>query len=557
MNVRLDTPANPTLADLRNPVDERIAAAPVPTSAVSTTAVRTATVPTASRPTEPGPVAAPAPAPTDQTHWLVPIAVAVVGMFLSVLDSSIIGIALPVIGKDFYVNNDDLSWVNTAFRVSEAMVVPATAWLASRLGLRRMYLIALVLFAAFSLLTSLAWDLNSLVAFRILQAIPGSMTPVVSLAIIFRLVPAAKRGLGLSLYGLGIVAAPGLAPLIGGLLVQNGAWRTVFYVDAPLALIGLAAAVRVLPQMPGSSGRRFDVLGWLTAGFGLSALTAAIAQGSRWGWTSYPVLMLATFGALSLALFVVIELEVEQPLLELRTFTRRPFLALTVLIDIMFTGVTAVLLFLPSFLARAQQLSPTDIGLFLLPQALLWMAMMPVAGLIYARFGSRWPAAIGMALTGLGTLGLAGITVDTPRPELIAWLVLRSFGLGLTVVPILAGGMSSLPPALINDGSALRTVAQRITAGMGLALLSAMQLNQQTQDYTDRIGLMQIDSNPDLTHLAHGGARTVLGLWRQVSLQAATDTYANAFVVAGTLSLVGALLAAWLLPTGNPTAGRR
>jgi hypothetical protein len=117
--------------------------------------------------------------------------------------------------------------------------------------------------------------------------------------------------------------------------------------------------------------------------------------------------------------------------------------------------------------------------------------------------------------------------------------------------------MSSLPPALINDGSALRTVAQRIAAGMGLALLSAMQLNQQTQDYTDRIGLMQIDSNPDLTHLAHGGARTVVGLWRQVSLQAATDTYANAFVVAGTLSLVGALLAAWLLPTGNPTAGRR
>ncbi|HEY9418049.1 MAG TPA: DHA2 family efflux MFS transporter permease subunit, partial [Pseudonocardia sp.] len=455
--------------------------------------------------------------PARQMHWLVPIAVAVVGMFLAVLDSSIIGIALPVIGKDFHVSNDDLGWVNTAFRVSEAMVVPATAWLASRLGLRRMYLTALALFAVFSLLTSLAWDLDSLIAFRVLQAIPGSMTPVVSLAIIFRLVPPAKRGLGLSLYGLGIVAAPGLAPLIGGLLVQNGAWRTIFYVDAPLALIGLLSALRVLPRMPGSSGRRFDLPGWLTAGFGLSALTVAFAQGSRWGWSSYPVLMLLTFGALSLALFMVIELEVEQPLLELRTFCRRPFLALTVLIDIMFTGITAVLLFLPAFLARGQHLSPTDIGLFLLPQALLWMAMMPVAGLIFARFGSRWPAVIGMTLTGVGTLGLAGITVDSPRPELMVWLVLRSFGLGLTVVPILAGGMSSLPPALVNDGSALRTLAQRITAGMGLTLLSAMQLHQQTQDYTDRIGLMQIDSNPDLTHLAHGGTRALAGLWQQVS----------------------------------------
>jgi hypothetical protein len=181
---------------------------------------------------------------------------------------------------------------------------------------------------------------------------------------------------------------------------------------------------------------------------------------------------------------------------------------------------------------------------------------MPVAGLIYARFGPRWPATIGFTLAGIGTLALAGLTVDAPRPELIAWLVLRSFGLGLTVVPILAGGMSSLPPALVNDGSAVRTVAQRITAGMGLTILSAMQLQQQTQDYTDRIGLTQFDSNPGLTHLSHGGDRILIGLWQQVSLQAATDTYANVFLVAGVLTLVGAALAAWLLPSGSPMAGR-
>jgi EmrB/QacA subfamily drug resistance transporter len=495
------------------------------------------------------------PRPVEPVHWLIPVAVAVVGMFLSVLDSSIIGIAMPTIGKDLYVNSEDLSWVNTAFRVSEAVVVPATAWLATRLGLRRMYLVSLVLFAVFALLTSVAWDLESLVAFRVLQGIPGSMTPVVSLAILFRMVPPAKRGLALSLYGLGIVSAPGLAPLIGGILVQNGAWRTIFYVDAPLALIGLVAAVVVLPPMPGSRGRRFDPLGFLSVGFGLSALTVAFAQAPQWGWTSYPVLMLATFGALALALFVVIELEVDQPLLDLRTFTRRPFLALAVLIDIMFIGITAVLLYLPQFLAQAQQLSPRDIGLLLLPQALLWMAMMPVAGLIYSRFGSRWPAVIGLTLTGMSMLALVGITVDTPRPELVGWLLLRASGLGLTLVPILAGGMSALPPALVNDGSALRTLAQRIVAGMGLTLVSAMQLQQQAQLFSDRAGLMRVGANSELAHLAARGGSTLTGLWQQVTVRAATDSYSNVFLVVGVLSLVGALLAAWLLPTGRPTPG--
>jgi EmrB/QacA subfamily drug resistance transporter len=484
--------------------------------------------------------------------WLVPVAVVVVGMFLSALDSSVIGAALPVIGKDLHVNSADVSWVSTAFRVSEAVVIPATAWLAARLGLRRMYLLALALFAVFSPLCSFAWDFASLVVFRMLQAIPGSMTPVVCLAIIFRMVPKPRLGLALSLYGLGIVSAPGLAPLIGGLLVEHGAWRRIFYVDAPLALIGLLAAGLVLPRLPGSAGRRFDPLGFVTVGFGLSALVVAFSRAPSWGWSSYPVLMLCTAGALALALFVVIELEVDQPLLDLRAFTRRPFLALVLVVDILFTGVFAVLVYLPQFLAQAQHLSPADTGLLLLPQALTWMAMMPVAGLIYARVGARWPAVVGLTLAGVGTLALAGITVDTPRPELSAWLCLRAFGLGLTIVPALAGGMSALPPALVDDGSALRTLAQRITAALGLALLSAMQLRQQAQLFSDTVALLRPGTHPQLAHLADSGHSALIGLWLQYTARAATQASANVFFVAGALTLVGAVLAGLLLPAVAP-----
>ncbi|MDT7618406.1 MAG: hypothetical protein QOF00_5853, partial [Pseudonocardiales bacterium] len=303
-------------------------------------------------------------------------------------------------------------------------------------------------------------------------------------------------------------------------------------------------------------GRRFDPLGFLSAGFGLSALVVAFSQAPQWGWSSYPVLMLCAGGALALALFVVIELEVDQPLLDLHVFTRRPFLALVVLIDIMFTGVFVVLVYLPQFLAQAQGLSPTDTGLLLLPQALLWMAMMPVTGLIYARFGPRWPAVIGLMLAGVGTLALAGITVDTPRSGLAVWLCVRAFGLGLIVVPILAGGMSALPPALVNDGSALRTIAQRITASLGLSLLSAMELRQQSQLFSDHAALLRIGADPRLAHLAsQGPSAPLIGLWQQVTVRAATEAYDNVFLVAGAVTLVGAVLAALLLPTGKPGAG--
>jgi MFS family permease len=247
---------------------------------------------------------------------------------------------------------------------------------------------------------------------------------------------------------------------------------------------------------------------------------------------------------------VVIELEVEQPLLQLRTFTVRPFVALLVLIDILFTGVVAVLTYLPRFLAQAQQLSPVDTGLLLLPQALVWMVMMPVAGLIYARFGPRWPAVAGLVTAGVGTIALAGITVDSPRPELAAWLALRAFGLGLIVVPILAGGMSALAPTLVNDGSALRTVAQRIAAALGVALLSAMQLHQQAQVFTDHSSLLRSGHDQLLTH--HLGHTALLGLSQQASVRAATESYANVFLVAGLLTVAGALVAALLLPTGAP-----
>jgi EmrB/QacA subfamily drug resistance transporter len=480
-------------------------------------------------------------------------------MFLSVLDSSILNVALPAIQKEFNISAEDAAWVSTAYRLGQGVVIPATAWLAERLGLRRMYLSALVLFVVLSALSSTAWNLDSLIAFRALQALPGSMTPVVCLAILFRLVPKQKLGLVMSLYGMGIVAAPGVSPLIGGYLVENDNWRLIFYLDAPIAVVGLIVAIVVLPAFPPRPEPRFDLLGFIFVTVGLCALILAVSRAQYWGWTSYKVLTLVAFGLDALALFVVIELHVAHPLLNFRVFTRWPFVGMLVLVDVLFTGIFVVLSDLPIFLQRGQGLTPTNTGLVLLPQAMAWMLMMPIAGQIYAKVGPRWPAATGMALFGAGTLLLTQITVDSSRPELIGWMCVRSVGLGLALVPIMAGGMSALPPELVNDGSAVRTLAQRITSALGLALLTAAQVRQQAKMMADRAALLSgtgPDVDPRIAEMRQRGPAGLIGLWQQLQIRTETQASANVFLLVGGLSLAGVLLALFF-PSKRKVSGRQ
>ncbi|MGH3669373.1 MAG: MFS transporter, partial [Pseudonocardiaceae bacterium] len=168
--------------------------------------------------------------------------VLVVGMFMSVLDLSIVNVAIPTIQNDFGVTTDDVQWVVTGYALALGVVVPATAWLGDRFGLSRVYTLALLAFAAGSALCGLAWDLNSLVAFRIVQAVPGGILPVITLSILYRIVPRERLGAAMGMYGLGVVFAPAVGPTLGGYLVEYVNWRLIFYINVPIGILGAVAA---------------------------------------------------------------------------------------------------------------------------------------------------------------------------------------------------------------------------------------------------------------------------------------------------------------------------
>jgi EmrB/QacA subfamily drug resistance transporter len=530
----------------------------------------TATAPPEQAPAPPqSPSPAPAASRASRTPWIVSLLVLVTGMFMSVLDVSIVNVAIPSMQKDFGVTTDDIQWVSTAYSLALGVVVPVSAWLGERLGLGRAYVISLVSFGAGSALCGLAWNLDSMIVFRILQAIPGGIIPVVALSMVYQLVPREKIGAAMGLYGLGIVFAPAVGPTLGGYLVEYVNWRLIFFINVPVGVVGAIAALFLLPLPKGTPGKKFDVLGFIAIASALFALLLALSEGESWGWTGYRVLILFTYGVLALALFVVIELEVDQPLLDVRVFRYWAFTNSLLLIAVLSVGLFGVLFFIPLFLQQTQGLGAFDTGLLLLPQALVMGVLMPIAGRIYDRFGPRIPAVVGLLILAAGTWMLRDISTTTPWSDLRWILMFRACGMGLAMMPIMTGGISAVPPDRVTGASAFNNVTQRTSAAMGLAALTALLSSKEAQQSADVGGLMGMMGSTS-SHApgaaagaagqgaSSGGGSHMMQMYMsytQVSSNAFVTALDNLMIVTTVLTALGVVLALFLRNGPAKTGG--
>jgi EmrB/QacA subfamily drug resistance transporter len=414
-------------------------------------------------------------------------------MFMSVLDTSIVNVAIPTIQNEFGGTTQDVQWVLTGYTLMLGVVVPASAWLGDRFGLSRLYNVALLMFAAGSALCGLAWDLNSLVIFRILQAIPGGILPVVTLTILFKIVPRERIGTAMGLYGLGVVFAPAVGPTLGGYLVEYVDWRLIFYINVPIGILGAVAGVLVLPSFPRRVGRPFDVLGFVTIAGGLFALLLALSKGGSeagWEWSSYQILGLFTLSALLLALFVVIELEVANPLLDIRIFRVGQFTLSLGLIAMLTTMLFGMLFYIPLYLQQVQGLGAFNSGLTLMPQALAMGVLMPIAGRIYDRIGARWLVVIGLTIAAIGAYRVHTVALDTPRWHVASLLVVLGLGLGLAMMPIFTSGLAAIPAAQSDIASVFNNVVRNAAGALGVAVFTAIVTIQQAQQLAGRTALL-------------------------------------------------------------------
>jgi EmrB/QacA subfamily drug resistance transporter len=496
-----------------------------------------------------------AEAPAAGGGWLLPLVVLVSGMFMSVLDTSIVNVAIPKMQNVFGVTADDIEWIATSYTLVLGVIVPASSWLANRVGMTRLYIFSLLAFAAGSALCGVAWDLDSMIAFRVLQAIPGGVLPVVSLSMLYQIVPKEKIGSAMGIYGLGVVVAPAVGPTLGGYLVEYVDWRLIFFINVPVGVLGAIAAFLLLPAFTGQPAGRFDVLGFLTIATGLSSLLLALSEGQSWGWTAYPTVILIILGVLCLALFVVIENAVENPLLDIRVFRVWPYTNSLLLISVLSIGLFSVLFYIPVYLQQARGLGAFEAGLLLMPQALVMLVLMPVAGQIYDRIGARIPAVIGLTIMMIATYMMRDLTAVTSQGEIIALLCLRAFGTGLCMMPIMTSGISAVPPTIVSSASAFNNVVQRVSAALGLAALTAFMTIQQAQLNADRSGLMSPEMMPDLGPGQTGQVLGTMAIYQQTNTQVFVSALDDVMLITTIMTAIAVVLACFLRHGRSAPAG--
>ena len=271
--------------------------------------------------------------------------------------------------------------------------------------------------------------------------------------------------------------APAIGPTLGGYIVEYLNWRLIFYINVPIGLLGAAAAWFILPRMGPTRTHRFDWWGFVSIGYGLFALLLATSKGQKWGWGAYPTLILVVSGVLSLALFVVIENEVDHPLINLHTLGYWAFARSALIISVLLVSLTVTGFYLPLFLQTGLGLTPLNAGLLMLPEALMLAVLMPVAGKIYDRFGPRWPALVGLTISAAGTYLLTGINVDMTRAEVIAWTLVSHQSAQLTADQGALPRRGDLPPAV-------QQFADQGPTGL-YSLYQQLQLHVQAIAYAD------------------------------------------------------------------------
>ncbi|HEY1970806.1 MAG TPA: MDR family MFS transporter [Pseudonocardia sp.] len=506
----------------------------------------------------------PLPAPTGQPPsaadgpWLIPLLVLVAGMFMSLLDTTIVNVAIPRMQQDFGVTTTDIQWVSTAYTLALGVVVPLSGWLGDRFGLARIYRWSMISFAVTSALCGVAWNLGSMIAFRIMQAAPGGILPVAAMAMVYRIVPRQKMGAAMGVYGIGVSFAPAIGPTLGGYLVEYVDWRLIFYINVPFGALGAAAASFLLPKMAPTARDQFDWWGFATIATGLFALLLAFSKAEDWHWSSYRIQLLLVGGVLCLALFVVIELELDKPLIELRVLRSWPFVNSLLLVSVLMIGLQTILFYLPLFLQNSQRYEALPTGLLMLPESLVMAVLMPVAGLLYDRIGPRWPAAIGLAVAGYGTYLLCGITADMTQQHVVLWTCVRAVGNGLALMPIMTAGMAAIPAAHTSSGTTLNNLAQRISGSLGLAAMTVVADNRQSQLMADRSAMLPAQSAlPQVHHAIGQGTSGLYGLYQQLLVEVTAGAYSDVFFATALVTGLGVVLGLVLRtqkPAPPPTA---
>ncbi len=422
-------------------------------------------------PSHPQPPAGPA----GRRRRVLILGICSLSLFITYLDSTVLNVALPTIQHRLHTSVEGLQWVSDAYLLVLASLLVLTGSVADRVGRRRVFMTGLLLFGGGSLLCSVAPGTGSLIAFRMLQALGGSMLTPVSLSIVRTAFydpteRAQAFGIWSAVFGAGVASGP----ILGGLLVSTYGWRSVFWVNVPVVLATWWLARRFLPESRSPLPRRVDLAGQALVATTLGLCTFAVIDGRAFGWTSPLIVGAFTAAAVSLVTLVQVEKHRSQPLLELRFFRSPPFSAANAIAVASFLVMSGFLFVSTLYLQEVRGLSPLQTGAALLPATALIAVTAPIGGRLVAAYGPRIPLVTGGVCIAAGCAVLEGVGAVTPYPVLAVAYGLLGVGLGVINPPITNTAVTGMPPEQAGVASALASNSRQLGNVLGVAVMGAL-----------------------------------------------------------------------------------
>jgi EmrB/QacA subfamily drug resistance transporter len=416
-------------------------------------------------------------APSDKIDayvWRVS-AVVVIGSIMSILDTTIVNVALDTLSRELHSTIDNIQWVANGYLLALAAVIPVTGWAARRFGAKQVYLTSLILFTAGSALCGLATSTTELIVFRVLQGIGGGMILPVGQLMMAEAAGPKRMGRVMSIVAVPAMLAPILGPTIGGLILDNVSWRWIFYVNVPIGVIAVISALRFLPTVQRQKTDPLDYLGLVLMAVGMPLITYGLTEvGATGGFTSVKVVIPIVLGVVLVAGFVRHALRARRPLLNVRLYQKATFSSASIAMFCIGAALFGGMILLPLYWQSVRHESVLVTGLLTAPQGLGAALVMPIAGKLTDRVGGGPLALLGVALTAGATIPFGLIGAHTSILSLCIWMLVRGFGIGFAFMPAMSAAFAALKRDELSDATPQLNVLQRVGGSIGIAVLAVV-----------------------------------------------------------------------------------
>jgi EmrB/QacA subfamily drug resistance transporter len=448
------------------------------------------------------------------------------GLFMIMLDNTVVNVALPSIQRDLGVGLSELQWIVTGYALTFAAFMLTGGKLADLLGRRRIFVVGLAVFTGASFLCGFAESGDVLIGARVVQGIGAALMNPATLSIISATFPPHQRGLAIGIWAGVSALALAIGPLVGGLLTEHLDWSWIFYINVPVGLVAIVASFLLIEESRDTSEvQRLDVPGLTSSGIGLFALTYALIEANTYGWTSGRILASFAVAVAGLALFVVLELRGRVPMLDLSLFKSGTFAGANAVVLLVALAMFGVFFFVSLYMQNILGYSPVEAGAAFLPMTILIILLAPIAGRTSDRVGSRWLMTAGMMLVGVQLLSFSRLGVDATFWNLLPGMLVGGVGMSLTMTPGAAAAIRAVSVDKSGVGSAVLNAFRQVGGSLGIAVMGAIVAHQVA------------------------GRRTP---------EAFVDGFSTALVVAAAVAFAGAVIAAGLVrahrvePAGEP-----